>query len=577
MFKVVFSVRGEIQDVLYRASHRFQLLLRFLNIRLQLVYLFLHLGFQLYEFISGECIRIFIWDEHHQVVNRLESLLPVSFGKDQSGAMKIKINGVDFQARGDIEVKTRGAQLLANAAGAPPAYLSQDGKGKVLYFPFRLGSVALDKAVQVATPTQGDGPTADSGERASVSSEFSIGRWLKTLLQRANLSPSYQIGGLQADVAASLRIEQPMVDERGNCAVIVTNRAGTTQEIVPPSVVEMELPAGAGSLGLWASADDDELREVRVEKTETVSRLHLPEIRTAGVLYLFKNAPPLLGITKIQSQTRAADGATAQVKPGRTFKLTTQVFNVSEQNLSAGELRIQVPEGWMVKPALQATSLLGNRQRKNYEFEVAVPTEVSLLKPNWIYPLVVRWHDGQTARSVITTNVEVEPATPGFLRILSDNASYPATYPYLTRTGAAYSYADASGVNDPASGKTPTGKALLNGYNNGRIGMRYSGSSATEHLARFEKPEAKILFDLKDKREVRQVVVPGPGQVFPNYLKVFTSLDEKSYQLASEMPLDGSRQEIRTPLFSAEARFVRLEIGWLQGNGTLDEVEILGR
>lgn len=515
------------------------------------------------------------YDEHHRLRESggLVPLLGTKTSDEPAADLSLTLDGTKVMVGDFAKVREAGAKAIGESEGGPTvAWLNEHGRGRVLSFPFALGSLTIPDAAPVSVGFVAEGPTAVSEDYEARQGEFVLGRWLADLLKQTGVTPGYQ--GSE-EWLPKLRVEQPMVDGAGNIAVIVANRAQTLpgQEILPAQTVELSMPAGEWTQAWWASAENDQLIPVSATRTEAGKvRVDLPEIATAGVLYFFQNHAPLLGIAPVQELPK--DGRGARVKPGQPFNVEVRVVNPNRETLKAGAVRLLALPGWQVAPTEQSTPEVAAGESVVVKFTVTPESDSAKFQPDWLYPLVARWNDGAADQSVISANVEVEADLEQVPFLLSGNTKYPEGYPYQIRTNATYRYLapKAAAIADPAKGE---GKpALQNGFGHPG-GQRESRAIDQGSFARYDAKSVDILFDLQSEKQVRQVrVVVGPGKLVPFSIKVLTSADGQTFTPQNK-PTLRSAEAISD--LKASARYVRLQVEWPESGGTLDEVEILGK
>ncbi len=525
------------------------------------------------------------FDEHHRVRNQLNDLLGVRFtGYEANAVLPITLGDEHLEAKGMVSVTPVGATSLATSPdGGSNAFLNKQGLGRVLYFPFVLGSLENKTPIKLSDQIP-EGPTADSEEYVTYPGEFTMGHWLGKILKSAGLSPATVQVAPSAATIGKLRIEQPMVDANGNCALVVSNRAQNrdsegkpTQEILPPQTVEITMPPGTWDQALWASAENSDLISIPVHQIPGGKiRLELPQIATAGVCYFFRNHPPLLAIAP---ESDGGEGpAITEVRPGKPLKMKVLLFNTTAGPIGGGAVRVRALNGWQVEPAAYVTSDIPKSGEREFEFTVTPPRGPGSLQGDWLYPLVAVWNDGQKDASIFSMSVMADPDTVPSL--LSDNREFPDTYPHLIHTGVIYSYLapDPSLVADPIKKGAPRNTALLGGF--GPTGRLYPSRGDTQTLhAKYDAPSADIVFDLQSIRQVMRIsLFRGPSSLRPSHIKVMTSEDGRDYVSQSEMVVpEAYLSKLDMPPFDAQARYVRLQVDWPQAGGILDQVEIWGR
>ena len=528
------------------------------------------------------------FDQHHRVIEAFARPAGVRMQRsDDAREVVFETQGRKAVGVSSYTAEPVTAQVLARDGGGKPLVTLQDfHAGWILLLPFELGSLVLRGEKGAVASAQSDhAPTAGAEQYDAHAGEFLIGEWLAGLLVQAGLKPAYSASYPTRDAARIVRVEQPSVDAAGNVAVVIGNRAQLNpQERLPVGSVEMPLPGGPWTNAWWASAENETLVAVKVEMlADNRHRLQLPEIPTAGILYLFRHHAPILGVNRIAAGAPNAEGRAPRVMPGREFPLTVQIANTTGGNLSAGMVTPKVPAGWSVVPASAATPALGANDSAEVEFVVTPAADGATIMPDQLYPFVARWSDGASDRAVITAQLEAAVDEEKALRLLTDNTNYPDAYPHRTLTGATYRHISpaAAQIADPASAtQGGGGGALTNGF--GSIGGERNSSNRGGYLkknyVKYAAPEAEVVFDLKTPRMVRRVVVvAGPEPVALRRVEVFTSDDGVSFIQRREMTFVRPTEEIAVDLDGVSARYVKLRSEWPTAGGTLDEVEIWGR
>lgn len=544
------------------------------------------------------------YDEHHRArPARLASLLGLDLkaaapvAKASDGRSMIDTGfGHYLLADGRVQAKATTARTVFSDNARRPVVTvnaTGTGKGRVLHLGFELGSAVLRKPADAMASFLLDGPTADTEEYALQDGELVIGQWIDSLLRRAGVTPAAQADETLLGTG-NLRVEQPMADAAGNLAVVVATRADTAKRVLPAGTVTLPLPGGPWRGAFWASAEDDGLTEVVVAPVAdaAVADLHrvaLPPVSTAGVLYLFKDYAPVISIPCIASETRSADGHTAKLEPGRPAVVTIDVVNPSSSAFVGGALTLQALDGWSVEPSVFSVGGFATGERQTFSVNVTPPSDVALLLPEWIYPLVATLTDADGARrAVLTANVQVDLPDSEALHLLTENAHVPDTHPRKRKTGAIYAYEgtvpEKATISDPArpAKDSQPNSALTNGFNS-RLGWRTTGGTPGAFNAVYATSKVTPVFDLKAPYEVRRVVInAGPGDNTPSRLSISTSLDGREWSEAASFELTPERANVREhtvilPAGAPKARHVKLVVEWAAEGGSLDEIEIWGR
>jgi Beta-galactosidase len=354
------------------------------------------------------------FDELHRERRSLEPVLGVEFGRYDRAARRTlgqgELRGV--RVTGELEVVPKGAKVVLQAGGRALVTTHTWGKGRAIHLAFQTGDLREDPNLPVEVSTfraSGSNETADTGDASAPRRGGAIGRWLSGLLTKAGVAPAYRVAGVSPEEATILRVEQPMVDTRGNLVLTAAVRgAADPGERVPAFALELPLPGGPWRHAAWGAAEDADLRPIEVKPVGEgdLHRLRLPGVETAGVLYLFKDHPPLVGIPRIETPDRAIDGHAAKVRPATAFPVRMRLVNPSPATVPAGTLRLAALEGWNVVPANIDTPALAAGESVERVFTVT-PAAAERLAPNWLYPLVGRWSVDGEDRAIGAANVEV--------------------------------------------------------------------------------------------------------------------------------------------------------------------------
>lgn len=356
------------------------------------------------------------YDEHHRIRRQLDEMLGVKFGDwDRTKVYDLGGEFGGLQAKGLVTVEARDASVIEKSRSGKPLVVLRDvGKGKVLYIALQLGSLwsASDMSAVQSNYTPENDNTADTGENfvEGAVSKFRESLWLGSLLSRAGLKPAYTMEGKNQP---RLRLEQPIGDGSGNLLMVYSTDASRRIEgvstVFPETKVEVTIPGGGDWIHcLYGSAEDAGLKTLKIEPAgPNRYRFSLPTLETAGVIYLFKNYGPLLGIPQIQGTGRSVDGHAARVTPGRAFEVTVQLANPGTKKLAAGQLKLAALKGWRVEPAQVSSEPLNPAEIKDYVFRVTAPENVTVSSSPDLPPLVARWNDGKQDRAICSVNVEM--------------------------------------------------------------------------------------------------------------------------------------------------------------------------
>ncbi len=476
------------------------------------------------------------YDEHHLETEALQNLLGLRYKGVYTG---IEVSPDDLwyadprygnviRADGKILYELAGATLrnprdLFESAKAAAVTSRDAGRGRAYWFNTRLGALRPESAP------------------ATVVSEF-FAHWLRD----GGVEPGYRHTTAQPD---QLRVEQPMVTANGDTALIV---AGTTCLPVPAGRLQVRLPAGTKAKhAFWAPAENALLQKVPFSREGEFGLFDLPAVPTAGILYLFDSATPLLGI--------GAD--VSNLKAGENTLVRFQLANPGSSPLPAGQVTLRALGDWEIAPYRSDTPELAPGELRELIISVTPPKKSANYRSDWVYPLVGEFHQGGERRAVGHQAVTVEFATDGLDFLLSDNVPN-SRFPRDLRlwTGAAYRYLQPEKVKDSGSGLTDG----LDQWN--RRVQFHSG--------------AEVVFDLQKTYQLTGIRLRRAVAPYPAAVAIAVSEDGKEFRPAAEADAlnwdDGGWAEIK---FSPEkARFIRVRFRFAGGKGGwVEELEVYGR
>ena len=399
----------------------------------------------------------------------------------------------------------------------------------------------------------------------SADGEVPAREFFRALLARAGIAPSYT---LSPDVVCRFRAENPMTDGKGNYALAV---AGRTYEPLPPSTFTVKLPKDAVFASAWiARADETELRPLAFTRTDDGAAFSLPELKSAAMIYLFRDHPVLLGMRLPQGGAHAdGDAATPMFKPGDAFDVTVQAVNPSAKEAAGGVLALRAPEGWTVTgdgrigplPAGGSTGCV---------FKVHVPAESPAFIPNTPWPLVADLTAEGKRTAVFHAAVALDVPTEGRELLLSDNWTSD-NYPWVDWSGTDYRWLD---VPDAEKGEA------IKDVREGRCNPLLSGDreGRRRSVTISKMPEATAEFDLKSVREVTRVLIRRGDKLTqaPWKVSLAFSADGETFGPWCEFLPDWQGPYADFRFDTEKARFVRVRFSSPGAACVVDEVWIFG-
>lgn len=352
------------------------------------------------------------YDELHRSGKSLEKLFGVKFGKIVLSA-EYTLPGIlpDVVVNGKVDIIPITAKVLVNdKSGHPLVTVNHFGKGQAIELGFVLGDLRDDpnKKVEVSTFTSQE-ETADTGDDSAPQRTGGISQWLGQLLSSVGVKPAVRVESLSPEVKSIARIECPWIDSRGNMAFSVGVRGlRNSGETLPAFSVLMPLPGGPWKRAVIGMAEDGGLDMVNVKHLKgDLYRINFPPVKSAAMIYLMKNHPPLISIPQIVSGRQSIDGYTAIVYPEKSFKVKVELLNPSDVSAASGELRLSAVNNWKIAPESFKTPVLTPGSKVSFSFTVTPEPVSDALRLNWLYPLVVKWASGNKDLAIAGANVEV--------------------------------------------------------------------------------------------------------------------------------------------------------------------------
>ena len=411
----------------------------------------------------------------------------------------------------------------------------------------------------------------------TIRSESSVGErpvveWYQKLLADAGVKPSYT---MKPDRGEYFRAETPLIDALGNCLLTV---AGTTYEPVGPLKLSLNLPAECDFRhAFYSLAEETQLHPLPFQR-EANNRitLEVPKLKSAASLYLFRQHAPLLGMRVEDAKHFVkADQHTAEFRPGDRFRVTLQLANPNNSTLRKGILRLRGLRDWNVSAPRKTTDLAGG-EIAEYQFDVVIPEESAMFRPNFIYPLVADFSADGKRMAVCHMVVSIHIDPTGREVLLSDNWN-SANYPWAVWTNADYRTLT---LPDKSKGEWITDPLHTTLGHGKKVYSLQSGDRADRlRSARYHVPEAEVEFDLKKEYEITRLIIRRGNRALetPDAIEVSLSQDGTHFT-----------QPVRTiPSWNADTTQIHLKgiarhlrIKFIQSprkTSCIDEIWIMGK
>ena len=301
------------------------------------------------------------WDSTHPVATALGPYMLSGFGLERVRCVAGQVIGMTFRGR-------------------PGVVVNQFGQGHAMYVAMLLGSLYSGSATRF--------------EWDSTHSGMDAYRLLGSFLDHAGVERAATTD-LPPRLAAKLRVEAPLCDERGNTLIGVTSL--NDQPLEPFKLTVRCSPASAKALqALVALGGSRRLLEVVCNAVENRVELDMPGLGTHAMVLLLQDSAPVVALDVAGAPRRIA--GLCHVKPSSRLRIKATVHNPSPEPLRAGRLELSLPLGWAAdahERPVQATAPWGKR---TVEFSVAAPPLCAVRR---LRPLLLRFHsEGRTSTPV---------------------------------------------------------------------------------------------------------------------------------------------------------------------------------
>ena len=236
-----------------------------------------------------------------------------------------------FSAMGYNEVEcVKGTQVLQENNGRPYMIVRNEGKGTVAYFAGYLGTAYGSGCTRYEWS---DAHADDSPYRV-------VDAWAKWCgLEKI------AVNDLPDLLTYGLRVESPLVDEKGNAMMGVCSELRTS---VPSFRLKYRMPAAFKPPKLVLGSVSGSRRLVRLpfaydEKTRELS-VRMCGFRAFGNILALGDSLPYVSVEAVDAPRDAY--SLAWFKPGAEIAYKAKVYNPSGKALQAGELELRLSDGW---------------------------------------------------------------------------------------------------------------------------------------------------------------------------------------------------------------------------------------
>ena len=291
-----------------------------------------------------------------------EADLPGTVGEiwqqwDATNPVAKQMGNYTLAGYGLMKVQCTAGQVIAMTFGGDPGItINSYGKGHAMYVAMMLGSLYESSA------TRYEWDTAHSGTAYS--------RLLDNFLRYAGAQPSAIIADLPLRLRAKLRVENPLIDSKGNALFALTSfndvplnafnlQLQWPSKLAPPKVL------------LIATGGNRRLQKVPFKMANGKLILQMIPFDTHATILTLANSDPLVGLNV--TGVNRGPARLLMVQPSDTLKLTATVYNPSPAPIPAGQVQLWAPEGWFMDAAQKHCPAIKPWESVTVKFEVRAP------------------------------------------------------------------------------------------------------------------------------------------------------------------------------------------------------------
>lgn len=292
-----------------------------------------------------------------------------------------------FSGYGRRKVKCVGGEVVGMTFdGWPGLVANTPGKGHTLYLAGMLGSVygGACSRYEFDDAHAGNAPV----------------RLLSGFLRWAGLPPQTEISRLPAKVAAKVRIENPLVDERGN---VMIGFASFNDQRLNDFEVRLRWPEKlARPAHFFAFANGSrELKKIQVNFTGNLLGFTMPGFSTYGGVIGLQNFGPLISL----KADGGGNGSLPRVGVRGKLHFTATIYNASNRPLAPGTAELTLLPGWQADRMKFAVGQLAPWESCSLSFAVTAPDACALCRAR---PVSLRFRNAATQSTPATAIVWFE-------------------------------------------------------------------------------------------------------------------------------------------------------------------------
>ncbi|MEO6846452.1 MAG: beta-galactosidase [Chthoniobacterales bacterium] len=311
-----------------------------------------------------------IWDQY-------DSTHPVA-----KAARNWHFSGFDFKK---VEVVSPTAEVIGMSMGRtnfPAMVINAYGKGNALYSTVMLGSLYEAGPVAFEWDSAREGP--------------GVPHLLNAFLRYSKVEPLSQVG-LPERFGWRMRVETPLVDEKGNVFVALTSLNEAPMGAFP---LTLRWPLAAPKMLMVLTGGSREMKPLPFELKNGKLKVTMPAFDTAASIVALNNSEPIVSLD-ISGAPRGVAGL-LDVTPNTRLKVKATVWNPSSQKLPAGEVKLFTAPGWFCNEGVLKVAEIEPYGHQKVSFEVEAP---ALCSKYSIRPIVFKYSAGKVTSTPCTEMV----------------------------------------------------------------------------------------------------------------------------------------------------------------------------
>lgn len=267
-------------------------------------------------------------------------------------------------------IKVISGEIIGQMMGKPGLVINDYGKGHALYSAIMLGTLYEAGPVHFEWDSSREGPA--------------LGNILDAFLRFSGLRPFCETD-LPTNISRKLRIESPLIDEKGN---VIVGMISTNDGPVLPFNLSLVWPdyAPKPKIALVVTGGSRKIEKVPFEIRNGMMKIKMPGFDTHAAILFIRENTPLVSL-EISGAERKNAGI-VELKPDTKIKIKATVFNVSERKLESGKLNLYGPHGWFCKSDSVNIGTIEPWSTKTAVFEVMTP---SICARRTLRPITVKY------------------------------------------------------------------------------------------------------------------------------------------------------------------------------------------